>query len=135
MATFALVGCTQPSLPSSGPAYLMCRANDGFAAAWERATGEADNALILSPEYGLIHPDEVLEPGDAGLGEERWGEDPARWEARVQRELQSLRWLEEQHRWLLLAEGDWADRVAGMLEASGQRVERSAAGARPEGPH
>ena len=72
MATFALVGCTLPALTAAGPAYLMCRASDGFAASWERAIHEADAALILNPEFGLLYPDEMLHPGEVGLGDEGW---------------------------------------------------------------
>ncbi len=104
MATFALVGCAQPALSAAGPAYLLCRASDGFTAAWERATQEADAALILSPEYGLLYPDEEMRPGEVGLGDERWQENREAWLTRIQRELLTLRWMEAQHRWLLLGE-------------------------------
>ena len=127
MATFALVGCSEPSPFASGPAALMCRASEGFADAWERAGREADDALILSPDYGLLHPDETLRPGDGGLGDERWRTAPDAWVARVGRELTTLRWLELRHRWLVLADGLWADRVAQYLEAQGQEVLRSSA--------
>ena len=124
MATFALVGCTPPPLQEAGPAYLMCRSESGFAQQWERATKEASVSLILSPEYGLVHPDEVLRSGDEGLGDERWGRDPDRWLDRVQREVAALRFLEEPHRWLLFADGPWADRVETLLQQSGHTVER-----------
>ena len=122
MATFALVGCAQPALSAAGPAYLLCRASDGFTAAWERATQEADAALILSPEYGLLYPDEEMRPGEVGLGDERWQENREAWLTRIQRELLTLRWMEAQHRWLLLGEGDWLAPVANYLRENGQEV-------------
>lgn len=123
MATFALVGCAQAAQSAEGPAYLVCRASAGFAAAWERASQEADVSLILTPEYGLVHPDEILHPNDAGLGDERWQQDPAAWLVRIQRELSTLRWLEAQHRWLVLATGEWADRLVQFLRENGQDVQ------------
>jgi hypothetical protein len=122
LATFALVGCAQRDTTAAGPAYLMCRAQSDFATSWERATQEADVALILSPEYGLVHPEEVVRPGDGGLGDERWQENPEAWLARIQRELLTLRWMDAPHRWLLLGEGDWLRSVADYLRESGQEV-------------
>ncbi|GEM_PF-2873951 len=122
MATFALVGCAQPAMSVAGPAYLMCRATNGFAASWERAIREADTALIISPEHGLLHPDEEMRPGDVGLGDERWQANPEAWLIRIQRELLTLRWMEAQHRWLLLGDGDWLAPVANYLRENGQEV-------------
>ena len=122
MATFALVGCAQPAMSAAGPAYLMCRATEGFAASWERATQEADTSLILSPEHGLIYPDEEMRPGDVGLGDERWQDNPQAWLTRIERELLTLRWMEVQHRWLLLGEGAWLAPVAAYLRENGQEV-------------
>jgi hypothetical protein len=122
MATFALVGCAKPDITAAGPAYLMCRGHNGFAAIWERATQEADAALILSPEYGLVYPEEVLRPGDVGLGDERWQQNPDAWLTRIQRELLTLRWMDAPHRWLLLGDGDWLVSVANFLRDSGQEV-------------
>jgi hypothetical protein len=109
-------------MAAAGPAHLMCRANAGFAESWDRATREADAALILNPEYGLLYPDEVLRPGDVGLGDEAWQENPEAWLTRIQRELLTLRWLELKHRWLLLGDGEWLVPVATFLKESGQEV-------------
>lgn len=123
MATFALVGCALPALTDAGPASLMCRLDASFARAWERAQAEADLTLILNPDYGLLHPDEEVRPGDPGLGDERWSVAPERWLDRVQRGLTSLRLLDDRHRWLILADGPWADAAAEALETLGQQVE------------
>lgn len=123
MATFALVGCALPALTEAGPASLMCRMDANFARGWERANADADLTLILNPDYGLLHPDEAVRPGDLGLGDERWSVAPERWLERVQRGLTSLRMLDDRHRWLLLADGLWADAAAEALQALGQQVE------------
>lgn len=122
MATFALVSSGMPAISAAGPAYLMFRASAGFAASWERATKEADSALILSPDYGLLYADEVVGPGDGGLGDERWQENADAWLGRIERELLTLRWLEAQHRWLLLGDGAWLAPVATYLRENGQEV-------------
>lgn len=126
MATFALVGCALPALTASGPARLMCRTDAAFASAWERADAEADIVLILNPDYGLLHPDEEVRPGDTGLGDERWSVEPARWLDRVQRGLTSLRMLDDRHRWLILADGPWASEVVRVLQERDQQVEQLA---------
>lgn len=125
MATFALVGCDRLGLSAPGPASKVCETPLGFQGAYSKALTEADSTLLLSPDYGLIHPDEVLSPSDGALGDERWSATPERWLQRVWQELTALRWLEAHHRWLLYAAGEWADRLAGMLQENGQTVDRS----------
>ncbi len=122
--TFAIVSCANPELTTSGPAYLMCRTSPGFAGNYELASNSGNPILILIPDYGLVHPQETLSPTDGGLGGDRWSEGQDRWLTRVQRELASLRWLEEDNRWMVYGGGDWADRTAAALTASGQSVQR-----------
>lgn len=67
MTTWALIPCTKNKQDYPCTAREMYRPSALFRGAWEVATGNEEQILILSAKYGMLRPGDRIEPYDETL--------------------------------------------------------------------
>jgi hypothetical protein len=125
--TFALLPCTKSKLAWASPAWAMYQPSPLFSGLWRVALASAYEPLILSAKYGLLRPDDVIDPYDETL-KGRSRSFRAAWAASVLHDLR--RHLPPAARIVSYLSVDYAEFLVPALRADGHPVEEPLLGLR-----
>lgn len=89
MKRIGLVSCSKAKLARRAPARELYSASDLFRKASQYCDSRCDAWYVLSAKYGLVHPDDVIEPYDVTL-KTMARPDMRRWGQKVARQLREL---------------------------------------------
>ena len=122
MKSLGLISCTKSKQDYACKASEMYQASDLFRKAYSYANKNYDFVAILSAKYGLLLPDDKIEPYDLTLNDMN-SEQRNKWAERVFSQMKSRLSLEDFEKAFFHAGRRYRDRLIPKLETIGIRCE------------